>query len=125
MRGRENKRIGKIGEEMAARFLKERGCDILGRNVRTPFGEIDLVARKDGIAIFVEVKTRSSPSLGPPYLSITWLKKKHLVRNALWYLKRYGLSGTDWRIDVASIKLNARLGPESIELIENAVEDNG
>ena len=124
MQGRENKRIGEIGEEMAARFLKERGCDILGRNVRTPFGEIDLVARKDGITIFVEVKTRSSPSLGPPYLSITWLKKKHLVRNALWYLKRYGLSGADWRIDVASVKLNARLGPESIELIENAVEDN-
>ena len=124
MQGRENKRIGKIGEDIAVGFLKQHGYKILSVNVRTPFGEIDIVTKKNDMTIFVEVKTRTSSSLGPPHLSITWLKQKHLIKNALCYLKRYGRVYSDWRIDIVSVKLNSRYEPESIELIENAVEEN-
>ena len=121
--GRENKKIGHIGEEIAMTFLKQKGYKILGANVRTLLGEIDVVARQKETTVFIEVKTRVTSSLGPPFLSITKLKQSHMIRNALLYLKRRGRVDSDWRIDVVSVKLNDRYELESIELIENAVED--
>lgn len=121
--GRERVRTGMRGEEIAVDFLRKNGYKILGRNFRTVFGEIDIVARKHGMTIFVEVKTRSTSSLGPPFLSVTRIKQIHLIRNGLCYLKRRGLTNSDWRIDVVSVKLDRRFEPESIELIENAVEE--
>ncbi len=123
--GRGNRAVGKTGEMATLEFLKNRGYRILETNARTPFGEIDIVARKKGVPIFVEVKTRATSSLGPPYLSITKTKERHIVKNALAYLKRRGLVESCWRIDVVSVKLNYEYRVESIELFENAVEDNG
>jgi len=122
--GRENKIIGKIGEEMAMAFLEQKGYEILGVNVRTPLGEIDIVARRKNVTVFVEVKTRATSSLGPPYLNITRTKQRQIVKNALCYLKSKGLVFSDWRIDVVSVKLNERYEPGSIELIENAVTED-
>ena len=121
--GRENKEIGKIGEDIAMAFLEQKGYKILDANVRTPLGEIDVVARQKETTIFIEVKTRTTSSLGPPYLNVTREKQMHLIRNALCYLKRYGRINSDWRIDVVSVKLNGCYELESVELIENAVED--
>ena len=121
--GRENRQIGRIGEEIAVTFLEQKGYKLLGLNARTPFGEIDIVARKKDVTVFIEVKTRVSSSLGPPFISVTRMKQRHLIKNALCYLKRRGRVNSDWRIDVVSVKLNSRCELESIELIENAVED--
>ena len=96
---------------------------ILEANARTPFGEIDIVARQKDVTVFVEVKTRISSSLGPPLLNITFAKQRHMIKNALSYLSRHGRVDSDWRIDVVSVKLNSLYEPENIELIENAVED--
>jgi len=115
---------GHAGELAALRFLKSRGYRILETNTRTPFGEIDIVTEKKGVTIFVEVKARTTSSLGPPYLSITKQKERQIVKNALAYLKRRGLVESYWRIDVVSIKLNYDYRVENIELFENAVEDN-
>lgn len=120
--GRENRTIGSIGEEIALTFLEQKGYKIVGANVRTPLGEIDIVARQKETTIFIEVKTRTTSSLGPPYLNVTKEKQMHLIRNALCYLKRYGGVDSDWRIDVVSVKLNEFYELESVELIENAVE---
>ena len=122
--GRENKEIGKIGEQIAMLFLEQKGYELLEVNARTPFGEIDIVARQKKATVFVEVKTRATSSLGPPFLSVTKLKQQHLIRNALCYLKMRGRVHSDWRIDIVSVKLNSVYEPESIELIENAVEEN-
>ena len=119
--GRENKRIGEIGEEIAMAFLEQKGYEIAGVNVRTPLGEIDIVAKQKETTVFIEVKTRATSSLGPPYLNITRSKQAHIIRNALLYLKRSGRADSYWRIDVVSVKLNGRYELESIELIENAV----
>ncbi len=123
MKGRENKEIGKIGEDYAAEYLKSHGYVVTEMNFRTPLGEIDIIAKKNRATVFIEVKTRTSDSLGPPYLSVTRNKQRHLIRNALCYLKRRALLNTDWRIDIVSVRLNRRYLPESIELIENAVEE--
>lgn len=121
--GREKKDIGKRGETIAAGFLERKGYTILGANIRTPFGELDLVARHKGVMVFVETKTRVSSSLGPPLLSVTGDKARRIIHNALAYLKRHGKADAHWRIDVVSVKLNAKLELEHIEVIENAVED--
>lgn len=122
--GRENKDVGRRGELLAAGFLKRKGYKILGANIRTPFGELDLVARQGKYIVFVETKTRITDSLGPPFLSVTREKAARIVRNALFYLKRYGKADVCWRIDVVSVKLNARQETEHIEVIENAVESD-
>jgi len=122
--GQGRKFIGELGETAAVRFLKKRGYKILERNARTIFGEIDIVAIKDGFTIFVEVRSRSTSSLGPPYLSIDRIKERHIVKNALAYMKRLKHTEQCWRIDVVSVKLDHNYKVEKIELFENAVEDN-
>lgn len=121
--GREKKDIGNIGEKFAASYLKKKGYKILEHNFRTIFGEIDIVAKVKDIIAFVEVKSRATSSLGPPYLAITKLKERHIIKNALFYLKTHRLMDASWRIDIVSVKLNHGHKVENIELIENAVED--
>jgi putative endonuclease len=121
--GRERNEIGALGEKLARRFLEANGYRVKCTNFRTPFGELDIVAKHKGSIIFIEVRTRTTSSLGPPSLSVTRVKQLHIIKNALFYLKRYGLHNPSWRIDVVSVKLDNRLTLENIEHIENAVED--
>ena len=122
--GREKKDTGRIGEREAASYLRKKGYRVAERNYRTIFGEIDIVARLANIIVFVEVKTRVTSSLGPPYLSITNIKQRHMIKNALFYLKAHRLMDAHWRIDIVSVKLDQAHRVENIELIENAVEDD-
>jgi len=122
--GRRNRAIGITGELIALEFLKKKGYEILDTNYRTPFGEIDIIAMHGDCTVFVEVKTRATCSLGPPYLAITRKKQRHMINNALSYLKRRGRLNSNWRIDVVSIRLDYNYEARDIELIENAVEEN-
>jgi putative endonuclease len=122
--GREKRDVGMAGEEIALSYLKKLGYRIYDSNFRTPFGEIDIVAKHKGIMVFVEVKSRATSSLGPPYLSITRVKERHIIKNALFYLKRQRILNADWRVDIVSVKFRFGGGLESVELIENAIEDN-
>lgn len=121
--GREKRCVGALGEKAALEFLKNKGYRIDRVNFRTPFGELDIVARHKSSIVFIEVKTRATSSLGPPFLSVTRAKQAHIIKNALFYLKRYGRTESDWRIDVISVKLDSESVLESIEHIENAVEE--
>ena len=119
-----NRALGKQGEDIAARFLSRKGYRILGRNVRTFVGEIDIVAQKNSFFVFVEIKTRKSGIFGPPYLSITYRKKRKLIQCALCYLKMKNISDAPWRIDVISIELNRFAGfIKKLEHFENAIEE--
>jgi putative endonuclease len=121
--GREKKEIGSLGEKLASEFLKAKGYRIKCVNFRTPFGELDIVTTHKGSIVFIEVRTRTTSSLGPPFLSVTRIKQAHIIKNALFYLKRYGRVDSDWRIDVVSVKLDCNRALENIEHIENAVEE--
>lgn len=119
-----NRALGNRGEDIAARFLSRRGYRIIGRNVRTFLGEIDIIAKRRPYTIFVEIKTRRSMSFGPPYLAITRKKKKKLMQCALCYLKMKNLLGTPWHIDIISIEIDEFNGAvKSIEHFENAIEE--
>lgn len=121
--GRERKMTGAAGERIASAYLKKIGYRILESNFRTPFGEIDIVARLGRLIVFVEVKSRTTSSFGPPYLSVTKLKERRIIKNALYYLKIRRILNACWRIDIVSVKLNHNGELEGIEIIENAVEE--
>lgn len=121
--GRERREIGILGERLALEFLQKKGYRLKCVNFRTPFGELDIVARHGSSTVFIEVRTRTTSSLGPGLLSVTRVKQAHIIKNALAYLKRYGGIDSCWRIDVISVKLDHDRMLENIEHIENAVED--
>lgn len=72
--------LGKMGEDLAAEFLKKRGCKIIERNCRKKFGEIDIIMLDKNELVFVEVKTRTSDSSGFPLESVT-VAKQNKIRN--------------------------------------------
>jgi putative endonuclease len=115
-----NKTLGKIGEDLAVRFLQQKGYKILHRNWRCVFGEIDIVAQEKESLAFVEIKTRRSIDFGPGYLSVNSKKQIKLIKLAQAFLKRYGLADRPCRIDVVSIDIDGGGGPVKIELIKDA-----
>jgi putative endonuclease len=116
-----NKALGDHGEETAARHLSRKGYKILARNVRTPYGELDLIATEAGSTVFVEVKTRRSRTHGLPEEAVTLRKRNHLLASAQYYLQQHGLSDAAWRIDVVAVEYGSAGTLQRIEVFENAV----
>jgi putative endonuclease len=113
-----NQRVGKWGEETAAEYLKQKGCQIIAQNVRTPYGEIDVIAKHDNSTIFVEVKTRTSNTMGLPEESITPRKREHMIACAEYYAAENEIE--HWQIDVISIE--GKPGTEPVvTYFENAI----
>ena len=82
------RRRGEEAEELAARFLADRGLVIVARNYRTRFGEVDLVARDGATLVFVEVRARSWGAFGGAAGSVDAHKQRRLVAAARHYLSR-------------------------------------
>jgi len=113
-----NQRIGKWGEQTAVEFLKERGCEISAQNVRTPYGEIDIVAKQGDVTVFVEVKTRTSNKMGLPEESITPRKREHMLAAADHYAAEHEID--HWQIDVIAVEGKPGTIP-TITHFENAI----
>ncbi|HWJ92532.1 MAG TPA: YraN family protein [Flavisolibacter sp.] len=97
-----NNDLGKEGEQFAADYLVENGFFILHRNWRRGHFEIDLIATKDGVLHFVEVKCRSSGLFGCPEQNVTKKKIKSLlngIREYLYHHRQY----SDFHIDILSV----------------------
>ena len=110
--------LGDRGEDMAAAHLKKQGYKILERNYRTPLGEIDLIARHQGVLVFVEVKTRRSRKFGSPQEAVHPAKQERLRNLAEYYLQQQGLGEVMVRFDVVGILWQE--GKPQIEVIEGA-----
>jgi putative endonuclease len=90
--------MGRRGEILAAWFLRLKGYRILATRYRTPMGEIDLVARRSGTLVFVEVKARRSGSVADAWLAVN---DRRISRAADWFLARHPrYAGSDMRYDV-------------------------
>jgi putative endonuclease len=109
---------GRIGEDLAHRYLRRQGCTIVARNYRTRSGsgEIDLVAWQGETLVFVEVKTRDSAEFGTPDRAVDADKERHLRTAASDYARRAGVEWERIRFDVVSVVLN----PRRIEWIRDA-----
>ena len=114
-----NQRIGKWGEDAVAAYLAERGYEILVRNARTPYGEIDIIAKQDEITIFVEVKTLRSSKNFFPEQNVTARKQAHMLACAEHYASENAID--HWQIDVIAVEGKAGLEPK-ITHFENAIQ---
>ncbi len=129
----EKQNTGKLGEDIAVKYLENHGYSILERNYRKPWGEIDIIASenvpknqflalKSQELVFFEVKTQNQKFEWRPEENITRHKKRQLSRIVATYIKEHKISeDQDWRIDVLAIKLDFETKNAQIEHIQNIV----
>ena len=96
-------RAGAEGEDLACRHLAAQGYAILARNFRCRSGEVDVVARDGAVTVFVEVKHRRGSAHGAGHESVTFGKRRRIVRAARIFASARGLSESPLRFDVISI----------------------
>lgn len=113
--------LGNAGENAAADYLVNNGYTICCRNYRVPVGEIDIIVRKKGVTIFVEVKTRRSMSFGEASLAVNYRKQQKIIRTACWYMRSNNLDDEPCRFDVIEVYKQS-VGNWSIRHIEGAFE---
>jgi len=113
-----NQRIGKWGEQVAPEHLLSRGYELVGQNVRTPYGEIDIIAKQGETTFFVEVKTRTTNKMGLPEEFIIARKREHMVAYTEHYAAEHEID--HWQIDVISIEGKPGTEPV-ITYFENAI----
>lgn len=101
----DNQELGKIGEELAAKYLAQNKYKIIQRNFRCKLGEIDIIAYdlKNKELVFFEVKTRSNFKYGRPSEAVTKIKKKHIVKAAEYYYNYKSQRNKAIRFDVIEI----------------------
>ena len=123
----QKRKLGDIGEKIAGDYLEKQGYQILERNYRKPWGEIDLIAQKKKEVIFIEVKTRTVQSgqslkYAYPEENVDFFKKRKLIRTAQTYLneKNYPPE-TPWQIDVIALELNLQTRKANLKHFKNAV----
>lgn len=96
--------LGRRGEDIAHRYLRGAGYMVVARNYRPgPDSEIDIVARRGDLVIFVEVKARTTADFGSPERAIDVEKEKHIVRAARSYVTRAGIDWSTVRFDTISV----------------------
>lgn len=109
--------FGRIGETLAKSWLEEAGFTVLQQNWRTGRFEIDLIAYKDMILHFIEVKTRKDHSYGYPEQAVTKKKLQHIMQAAAVYQKK----NPQWKrvqYDILAITL-AKEAPASYYFLED------
>ena len=118
------RKFGDIGEKIAEVYLISKGYKIIERNYQKPWGEIDLVSKKDNLLVFFEVKTRDKKNVEhySAESSINRDKIRKLQKICETYLmeKHYSVN-QDWQIDVLAISIDKELNESKINHIENAV----
>lgn len=112
------KEVGAWGENVAAEWLNEHGYQVIARNIRTPYGEIDIIARQGDITIFVEVKTLTSSKEFFPEKNITPKKQQHMLNAAQFYTAEHAID--HFQIDAISVEGKPGLHP-TITHFENVV----
>jgi putative endonuclease len=106
--------LGTSGEDAVAGWYEARGYDVVARNWRCRFGELDLVLRRGRVIVFCEVKTRSSATFGAPVESVTRTKQMRLRQLAARWLDESTVPAGEIRFDVASVL------DGSIDVVEGA-----
>lgn len=96
-------RPGQAGEDLACAFLASLGYRIRARNFRCRAGELDVVAERAGVTVFVEVKERHGSSHGHGFEHVTWSKRRRLLQAARLYAAQNALLESPLRFDVVSI----------------------
>lgn len=123
-------RVGRLGEELARRFLIKNRYRLIVANFKVPVGrnsvgtqvtgEIDIIALDaEDVLCFVEVKTRTSDAFAAPIAAVDLRKQRQITRTARMYRKIFNLQNINYRYDVVSIVLGKKGDKPQIELFAN------
>ena len=115
------KRVGDWGEAAAAAYLTAHGYAIKARQFRCPMGEIDLIAERNGVLVFLKVKTRKNLRHGDPAAAVDFRKQQKIIRTATWYLQEHPPMERLCRFDVLEVYGTAE-GRYRIQQYKNAFE---
>ena len=102
-----NKEIGAFGEDAACEYLEDNDYEILERNFRLKFAEVDIIAKKDDCTVFIEVKTRKNNLYGEPSEYVNYRKQQRIRDAASCYVD---IENTDMRFDVIEVFYTERNG---------------
>jgi len=123
----DSKQIGNLGEKVAENYLKNKGYKILDRNYEFRIfgapqkGEIDIIAQKNNIINFVEVKTLKNADNFLPEEKVDFQKQRKLVKAAeSWLMKKKIPLDTQWQIDIIAVEISQN-NKAKIRHLENAV----
>lgn len=118
MTPKSTKPFGAYGEQLAVNHLQQNHYQIVNRNWRCKQGEIDIIAKKGDVLVFVEVRTRHTDSTEAAFESVGTKKQQKLIALAHTYLSQNNLPDQVWRIDVIAIAI-----PPSSKPIIDHIED--
>lgn len=102
----DSKELGFLAENIAARYLEEEGYEIVAKNYRKPWGEIDIIAKRGEAIIFVEVKANKQKFAGDfnPEVRVNDQKIHKIKRTAALFLEReLGSTDVEWQIDIIAV----------------------
>lgn len=122
-----SKKLGKAGEIIAKNYLQKKGYQILAENYIPKWAsfdrkEIDLIAKKDDVIVFVEVKTVSENQGFLPEDKINFLKQKKIIKVAeSFLLERKIPLDTKWQIDTISVRIDPNFKKAKIRHLENTI----
>jgi len=126
-RDTQRKRIGRLGEDIAIRYLQRHGFDLIERNYRKPWGEIDIIAQKKSCIRFIEVKSISrenntgvSCETLTPEDHITTFKLEKVARTATLYMQERN-SDLEYQIDVVAVFIDRKTRIASCRLYEQVL----
>ncbi|MDD2463270.1 MAG: YraN family protein [Desulfobulbus sp.] len=117
-------KTGQWGELQALEYLTRRGYAVVATNYRKRFGEIDIIAQKAGVLVFVEVKSRSQLVFGSPLEAVDLRKQQRICRVAMEYLQTHQCGECNARFDVISVVSEPGMETAQIEHIENAFDSS-
>lgn len=100
------KQVGRFGEDMACEFLQKRGYRIIKRNLQRSYKEIDIVAKKDKLTLFIEVRSRTSTSYGGAEEAINSRKIKNFRAGVKSYAQINNLDFNRLRLDFLAVNIN-------------------
>ena len=123
-----SQKIGQVGEDIACKFLMKHGFTVLERNYTKKWGEIDIIAQKEDVLYFVEVKSKSvsgldfvSPETSRPEDNMHPWKLKRLSRVIETYLISKRLGNIKWQFDLLVVYLDIDKKMARVNRIENII----
>jgi putative endonuclease len=114
--------LGRRAEMLAADYLQKRGYAIVARNWRRPEGELDLVVTRDGLCVFVEVRSRTGVERGHPLETVNASKRARVLRAARLYLDEEKPPAVVFRFDVVGVTFTVDGAAPEIVHIEDAFQ---
>ena len=103
---KKNREKGNFGENFVYLYLEKSGYEVLMKNFKCNFGEIDIIFKDRDELVFAEIKSRTNIEYGFPAESVTYQKKKHILNTAKYFLYAMGIEDCNVRFDVIEVYLS-------------------